>query len=401
MKFYDWQEEIIRVEGDATIRGGRQSGKSWAVAEQIRRRAIKYPGSRHLILAATERQENFLLDKVKDLIGKSSSNYKGRVTLTHMELNNGTHIFKYPVGRTGVYIEGLSSIDFIYIDEAIHVGWKVFDSILPMLVEPKKRGLGWITLLSATAAKPKGYYFESFKRKNFTKFQIKTSDCEHADLKFLEEEKIRLGPRMFSVIYEGEFDENAHKYFPKELILRNKKGYWDRIIDPNKEYYLGTDPARYGRSKAAFAVSEYVNKMKIKLIYGEEIPKSSLLLLRDKSIELDRRFKRFKKHYIDDGGIGGGLVDLLEEYFRYRLVPLNNKNKTNEVGKILKEDLYSNLLKLLETNQIELSSQKEIINGLLDVELDEEGKIKGTDMSEAITRAVWPMKSKGLKLFLR
>ena len=143
-EWYAWQKLIIEVEGDCTIRGGRQDGKSWAVAKQIVERCRKYPESHHLILAATERQENFLLDKVVELIGKSKSNYIGRRTLTHLQLSDGkSHIWKFPVGQTGVYIEGLSSIDFIYIDEAIHVGHRVFDSIIPMLAEPRKRGLGW------------------------------------------------------------------------------------------------------------------------------------------------------------------------------------------------------------------------------------------------------------------
>ena len=224
MKWYPWQVEIIEYEGDCTVRGGRQSGKSWAVAEQIKRRAKKYPGSRHLILAATERQENFLLDKVVDLIGKDPELYEGRRTLTHLHLKeSGTHIYKFPVGQAGVYIEGLSSIDFIYIDEAIHVGHKVFDSIIPMMVEPKKRGLGWMTLLSATRGKPSGFFFDSFSMKQFKKFIIKTEDCEHADQTFLVQERERLGDRMYGVIYEGDFDEDAHKYFPKEIVMRQVK----------------------------------------------------------------------------------------------------------------------------------------------------------------------------------
>jgi len=88
------------------------------------------------------------------------------------------------VGTTGIYVEGLSSIDFVYPDEAIHMGNKVWDSILPMLVEPKKRGFGWITLLSATkggARFKEGFFYKSFSMKHFKKFHIKTSDCPHAD----------------------------------------------------------------------------------------------------------------------------------------------------------------------------------------------------------------------------
>ena len=397
MKLYDWQKKIVEHEGDITIRGGRQTGKSWAVAEQIKERTLKYPKSKHLIIAASERQENYLLDKVKELFGKGYKGYDGRQTLTHLKLDNGTDIYKYPVGQTGIYMEGLSSVDFIYADEAIHIGKKVWDSILPMLAEPKKRGLGWITLLSATRGKPKGFFFESFQMDNFEKIVIKAEDCDHVDKEFLKQEKKRLGERMYGVIYNGEFDENANKYFSKEIIERQIKiGFWN-LHDKKKEYdyYLGIDPARYGKCKAAFAVSEWRGRDDLAIVYGEELAKSSLVDLRNKARELDKMIK-FRRIFIDDGGFGAGLVDIMEKEFKYRLRPMNNKTATGE-GKILKEDMYSNVLRLLEEGQLSLVNQKEVIDGLLGVEIDDEDKIVGTDMSEAITRACWGIKEKNIK----
>ena len=399
-KWYDWQEEIADYEGDVTIRGGRQDGKSWAVAEQIKRRAEKYPGSRHLILAATERQENFLLDKVIDLIGKDKRHYEGRRTLTHLHLKkSGTHIYKFPVGKTGVYIEGLSSIDFIYIDEAIHVGHKVFDSVIPMLAEPKKRGLGWMTLLSATRGRPKGFFFDSFKMKRFKKFVIKSEDIPHMDPKFLAEEKERLGERMYGVIYNGDFDENAHKYFPKEKIMEavQLKFLTKKDIKPNGNYFVGIDPALAGRSKAAWAVSEWINKEMLHLVYAEEHPKTTMLNLRDRTMELHLKFK-FRKLFIDNGGLGQGFVDILREIkgLKYKVRELNNKSASLNENKIFKEDLYSNFLRMLELGQIKIADDPAIIKGLMDVELDEEEKIIGTDMSEACMRATWASKEKNI-----
>ena len=319
-----------------------------------------------------------------------------------MQLTNGTHIWKYPVGQTGIYIEGLSSIDFIYVDEAIHVGRKVWDSVIPMLAEPKKRGLGWMTLLSATRGRPKGYFYDSFKMKQFTKFITKSEDMPHLDKEFLKQEKQRLGDRMYGVIYNGDFDEDAHKYFPKEIIMRQVKLkiFTKKDIKTNGNYYLGSDPARFGRSKAAFAVTEIISRDMIHLIYGEEHKKSSLLDLRDRSIKLDGQFGRFRKHFIDPGGFGAGLVDILEEHFKYRLRDLNNKSASLEQNRIFKEDLYSNTLRLLETGKLEIADDPILIKGLLDVELDEEEKIIGTDMSEACVRALWASKEKNIKPYI-
>ena len=396
----DWQEEIADCEQDCTIRGGRQDGKSWAVALQIVRRTKKYPGSHHLILASTERQENFLLDKVVDLIGKSKSNYEGRRTLSHLELKDGgSHIWKFPVGQTGVFIEGLSSIDFIYIDEAIHVGWKVFDSVIPMLAEPRKRGLGWTTLLSATRGRPKGYFFDSFSMKQFKKFIIKSEDQPHLSKEFLDAERERLGDRMYGVIYNGDFDEDAYKYFPKEKIMEavQLKFLTKKEIKKVANYYVGIDPALSGRSKAAWAVSEFINKEMIHLIYAEEHAKTTMPELRDRTIELHKLFN-FRKLFIDTGGLGQGFADLFMEIkgLKYKIRELNNKSASLEENRIFKEDLYSNFLRLLELGQIKIADDPDIIKGLLAVELDEEEKIIGTDMSEACTRAVWASKEKNI-----
>src|SRR3990167_5908534 len=219
-ELYDWQKKIVEHKGNVTIRGGRQDGKSFAAATRIVKIAWEYPGEKTLIIAASERQENYLYEQVRQLIGKG---YTGRSTLTLTKLDNGHEIWKFPVGQTGMYLEGLSNIAFLYADEAIHIPQRVWNSILPMIAEPRNRGLGWITLLSTTRGKPKGYFFESFSRKDFLQIHIKSEDCPHISKEFLDEERKRLGERMYKVIYDGEFDEEAMNYFPSEIIDRQVK----------------------------------------------------------------------------------------------------------------------------------------------------------------------------------
>jgi len=395
LKLYDWQEKIVNHKGNVTIRGGRQDGKSLSVARRIFKLMKDFPGSRHLIIAASERQENYLFERLCELIG---DNYTGRKTLSKIRTKEGTEVYKFPVGVTGKYLEGLPSVDFLHADEAIHIKERVWDSILPMLAEPRKRGLGWITLLSSTRGRPKGYFFKSFSNKNFLQVQVKSEDCPHISKEFLAEEKHRLGERMYKVIYDGEFDELAMCYFPSEIIDRAVKiGFFMKNeIKKDGKYYLGIDPARFGRSKAAFAVSELDPPNKMKLIYGNEIPKSSLNELRNETKKLEEIFN-FRKIFIDDGGVGAGLIEFLEEdkKIKRKLRPMNNAS-SGKKGKILKEDLYSNLLRLLESEKLFIVNDEKIIEGLKKVEFDEEGKIIGTDMSEACVRACWGIKEKYL-----
>jgi len=162
---------------------------------------------------------------------------------------------------------------------------------------------------------------------------------------------------------------------------------------------MGIDPAKYGKSKAAFAIAEIIED-KARLVYGEELEKSSFAEMRSKTRELHVLF-RTKKIFFDSGGLGQGFDEYLEEdqLLRRKLIPLNNAQKGKEY-KILKEDLYSNVRRLLENGKLSIANQKEIIEGLKGVEFEGppgEEKIIGTDMSEAIARALWGTIAKYIK----
>ena len=396
--YYKWQLAIINHEGDLTIRGGRQEGKSVSVAELINKRAEDYPNEISLIIGASERQEDFLFENVKEIIG---DNYVGRSTKTLIKLSGGHKIYKYPVGESGKYLEGLSNVAFLYVEEAIHVKDRAIDSILPMLAEPRSRGLGWKTYLSSTMGKPKGFFFDSFKNKGFTHMQIKAEDCSHLSKEFLAEELERLGEIRFNVVYNAEFDENANKYFPKELIQRaiTIGNFQKKDISATGEYYGGLDPATSGIAKAAWATVRIVGP-RTQIIHGEEMQKSTFTEMRSKTIDLFGLFN-YKKFFYDNNGLGQGFDEFFERYkpIRRRLRGLNNA-EAGKYGKILKEDLYSNLLGALEENEVDIVNDQIIINGLEKVEVEGppgEEKIIGTDMSEAIVRAFWGRKEKYIK----
>jgi len=405
--FYQWQKEIINYQGDVWIRGGRQTGKSWAVAARILQFAKDHPGSKQLVIAPGGRQEGYIRDKILWLLGEDYK-FRRRQVQEWIPLNKdygNADIFVYPVGQTGVFVEGLSSVEHLIIEEAGHISEQVIDAIYPMLLEPKKRGMGWITALGNTRrCKLSGFFYNGFQDPDTKSFQIRAEDQPHADLDFLKKEKKRLGERMFNVIYRGEFDEKASRYFEKKQIKNCVKIKRWKLTDYNKEnkYFLGVDPARYGKSDAGFAVAEMLND-KIRIIHVEVMRKSSLKDLKEKCKDLDKKFK-FKKIYIDDGGFGGGLIDILEEKFKKRLKPLNNKTKSKEGNTIFKEDMYSNLLKLMENQEVEFINNKNLIEGLEKVSYYEDSngdyRIKGTDISEAAIRAVWAWKEKHLKLFI-
>lgn len=398
LEYYPWQKVILNHKGDMVIRGTRQGGKTETVAELIYSRAMNYPGLRSLIIGASERQENFLYEIVRDKIG---GDYVGRSTLTYTKLPNGHEIFKFPIGTTGKFLEGLASVDFLYVEEGIHVKDKAMDSIIPMLAEPSGRGFGWSTYLSSTMGKPKGFFFDACTNKNFLEIQVRAKMCPHISKEFLAKELERLGQVQFDVVYNGEFDENANKYFPKEVVMRNVRigSFSKKDIDPNGEYYGGIDPATSGRSKAAWGVIRILGK-RAQILHGEEMQTSTFTEMRSKTIQLDNLFKA-RRWFYDNNGLGQGFDEFFEKYkpLRRKLRGLNNR-EAGKFGKILKEDMYSNVLGGLEDNEIDIVDDPIIINGLLNVEVEGppgEEKIIGTDMSEAVIRACWGIKEKYIK----
>ena len=395
MDLYDWQKEFINWNGDVALKGGRQIGKSIAAASRIKRLLLEYPGCTILLISPSERQENFIYEKFRQLFKKTD--FKKRVTLHHALHRNGSQVFKFPVGPSGIYVEGLSSVDFLVVDEAIRMPDEVWDAILPMLAEPKKRGLGWITMLGNTRGKPEGLFRDAFKENSGYKTFAKSSeDCPHIDKEFLKKEKERLGDLRYRMIYLGEFVEWDYKYFHLELLQKvfNEKS-WTLAGNYNKanKYVLGIDPARFGRDKAAFVIGE-IEKDKIKIIHSLTIKKSSILDLFHQTLELESKFK-FNQIFVDGGGVGGGLVDFLQVNFKNKIVDLNNAKKGEMGGTLLKEDLYSNALMLMETGKLKGVFNQELINSLNNVSFDgEEFSGKQTDLAEAFIRACWGTKTK-------
>ena len=397
MKLDNWQIEVVKHEGNVTIRGGRQVGKSLAVAKRIVYFAKKYPGSVSLIIAASERQESYLLDKVMVELGKHK--FRIRPTLTRLWLDNDSRILKYPVGKTGEYVKG-EAIDFLYCDEAMFIPERVYKSVLPMLVISREKGLGWETLLSTTDKEPVGYFFESFSDPDFKEFTISAEECPRISEEYLKKQKEKLSNKEYRTIWLAEFIEEFNKYFTREIIEKAMDfKIWSSLPNKKYDYFLGIDIAGRGRDKEAYVCGE-LKKGKLKAVHYETLTESTMQDTINMTEKLDEKLD-FGRIYIDSAGIGIGYEDIMTEKFERRVIGLNNAKKSEEGGRILKEDLYSNCLRLMEQGILKLKYDEELKNALLAIRL-EEGKISGRNdhIVEALVRMCWCMKEEGLNLWV-
>lgn len=399
MELYDWQKSIKAHKGDQIIIGGRRVGKTMTVAELIGDRAIEYPKTISLITAGGERQETYLYEKAHNYLLEKKSLSSVRQTLTKLTLRNGSIILKYPVGKTGFYVKGLE-MDFWYPDEAAYINDLVFESLIPALAVATGKGLGWQTLLSTTFGK-KGYFWECSKDPDFKVTIINAENCPHIPKKFLEKQKARMSERRYRQEWCGEFMDEKGQYFPTDQVKKQMKfKFWDKTITPNRNFYLGIDFGGLGSDKEAFCVGEIVGE-KIRNIHNETLATSRMRDTLRMTDKLDGKFN-FRRILIDPGGMGQGYTDIFEErYGKNKVIALDNSSKSKEMKKaILKPDLYSNTLRLLEEGNLELIEDPAMLKSLQSVMIID-GIIKGKDdhLAEALNRMCWAMKEKGLNLF--
>jgi len=415
-----WQTSVLDHEGNITLRSGRQVGKSEVIAEKATRFALKYEGTTTLIIAASQRQSSLLFEKVRGNFDRLETEgqqiYQEQPTLTRIMLKNGSRIYSLPAGRTGYFIRGFT-IDLLIADEAAYIPETVWNAVIPMIaVSQKLRHMGWIILLSTPFGKG-GYFFNSFTDPDFKAFHVSSEDCVRIPKDFLRKEKLRMTKAEYRQEYLGEFTDEWNQFFSSDLIKKCMTFIdWQKDKDYVKDarYYLGVDIARYGGDENAFVICEMLHDY-IKVVKCQTTNRISTTDTIGRIAEFERIWN-FSKIFIDDAGVGGSVTDVLFDRIGRKVMGLNNASKRIQIqGEekkrgILKEDLYSNALMLMETGHLELISDLGLLRSLKSItyEYGEKNsasknlKIYGdyAHLSEAMVRACWCLKERGLDIYI-
>ena len=420
-KWDKWQQAVLDTDGNISIRSGRQVGKSEVIAAKSCNFALTHPKTTTLIIAASQRQSSLIFEKVRGNIDllcmKGKELYLEKPTLTRILLKNGSRIYSLPAGRTGYFIRGFT-IDVLIADEAAYIPETVWNAVIPMIaVSKKQRGLGYIILLSTPFGKG-GYFYNSFTDPDFKQFHVSSEDCIRIPKDFLKKEKERMTKQQYRQEYQGEFTDEWNQFFPTDLIRKSMTFIeWgkDKDFNTGADYYLGVDIARYGGDENAFVVCELHNK-KLKIVKTFTTDRISTTDTIGRIIKIDQIFG-FKRIFLDDAGVGGSVTDVLKDQLGRRVIGLNNASKRIQVqGEekkkgILKEDLYSNALMLMETGRLELISNLRLLKSLKSITFQygssETGnyrnlKIFGdySHLTEAMVRACWCIKERGLDIYI-
>lgn len=426
----DWQKEIMETKGSIILCSGRQVGKSTIISMRDGERAARNPNESILIIAPTERQAQeifykvlfYLEDKYPHLIKKG----KERPTKHIINLKNGSVIRCLPTGLAGSGIRGFT-ITKLTIEEAAYMPDEVFSAVTPMLLTT-----GGDMDLLGTPHGAKGYFYECFKNENghFKVFNVNseavitnrpispswTEAQRTGALEHLEREKKRMSVKEYTQEYMGVFITAFSQFFPDELIAKAMTLKRSSYI-PGNTYFLGVDVARRGEDESTFEIIDRTNRTKLVHVDSFVTKKTYLNETYNKILELDKRYN-FKAIYIDDAGLGVGVFDYLldNQQTKRKVVAINNKSRPLDTEdkfkkKMLKEDLYNNLLGLMERGEISLLDDDEIMLSFKSVQYEyvtsskENTKLRifgnYTHIVEGLIRAAFCIKDKRLNIWVR
>ncbi len=414
-----WQQDFLDHKGHSVLCTGRQVGKTYIHSRKAAERLINQPNCNIIVVSLTEDQAQLMIIMTLSYLEKNYRKFicKGKKapTKNKIKLTNGSQILARPVGNTGDAVRGFTG-HVLIIDEASRMPESMFISAKPTLLTTG----GEIWQCSTPAGK-QGYFYQSFVNKHdrFKVFHISSEDVianrkisdtwtakQREDaLRMLDEEKLDMTELFYGQEYLGLFQEDLQRLFPDKLI--DKRCRLKRTtINKNCLHFCGVDLARLGMDEGTFEVLDRMEDKKLKHVESIITRKQLTTQTYDRLLALDSVWN-FKQIGIDvgSGTLGVGLWDfLLRSVIKKKVVDLDNKRRNldhrgDKTTRLMKEDMYSNLLMLMERGEIDLLDDDEVRVSLASVQwqyVRKEGqktkiKIFGnyTHVIEGIIRAAW------------
>jgi len=331
---------------------------------------------------------------------------KGKLKPTQHTINlkNGSKILCYAAGKHGLGLVGHTLTD-LFVDEAHLINRQVFIQLTPTLSVTK----GTINLLG-TAGECEGYFYECSDapnlggkiRDDFTRFYVSAEDCARHTKEFLDNEKKIMSELEYAQQYLAQFTDKIRRLFPD--VLLEKCCTAKRDGKKEGKHYLGADIAGLGEDLTTIEIFSKLSEDKIIQRESFTRQKKFTFEISDEIIELHRIWK-FKKIGIDDGGVGFGVFSELfnENSTKEKVVALNNSSRPIDAvkgtKKLLKEEMYITLKKLMEQGKIELLNDDEVIYSLKTIQWEnviKEGQVtrkrifgRDSHIAEGVIRAVY------------
>lgn len=437
MKYDPWQQRILAAEGDLLANTGRQVGKTTVFSHKIAEFMRNNPKKQVIVVSLTEDQAKLIIVMVLDYLEKNCNKEivrKGvkKVTTSRIYLTNGSHVISRPVGNTGDAVRGFTG-DVLYVDEASGMPEMMWKAAMPTLMTTG--GQIW---MSST---PRGKYINNTTKKNFffkcwenldERWQVFnitsekvikereiegdwTEEKREKSLEFLQNQKLVLSDLEYRQEYMGEFLDDIRQWFPDHLIRRCMVAKRPDKISEDWTVSMGNDIARMGEDEGTYEIFRMRGDRLIQL-ENQVSNKQPITTTADQIIGLHDKFNIDKIFIDDEGALGKGVVDILmtNDDIKRKVQGISNSKRVVDAwGKekgIKKEELYVQLLSLMEKGRIDLLDDENLFQSFKSVQFaytnDSQGrrhlKIFGnyTHIVEGITRACEILKHKHLNFWV-
>ena len=416
-----WSKEKDPIKRNLLICSPRQMGKSTIISEDAGEYAMDNSKKSIMIIASVERQALLLFEKVLSYIylKKKSLIKTGKdiPTKHELKLKNGSIIRCLPTGDSGYGIRGYT-IDRLYADEAAFIKEEVWAAVTPMLATT-----GGSIILLSTPFGTENYFFRMSESEKFKFIHVDPEEVIAGRpepqrtnmIEFRKDEKERMTNFQYKQEHMGLFVGGIQRFIPDEMIEEMCKIDPTAPQKPTRDAFQGIDISRMGGDECPMISFNRINRDSL-VQFDLTIPEpqtltdtARLIIHKDKSIN-------HKKIYMDDGGLGVGVYDILYEdrQTKRKIVGLNNasreiertmnKGKTKIRSKtLLGEDMAMNFKIMAERGKIKLFDDPRIRQSLRSMQMDySDGKLKiygnYSHIFEALKRGAYCMKDKSLNI---
>lgn len=359
-KYVDCQDRFI------VYRSGRQVGKTMSTAVKAIHFAFFAPlmlkTVKHectiVIAAPTQNQAGIMYDRIRSLIMNNEflKGYVVRNTQTELWVNfldnsGMSKIVTRATGEHGTTLRGYSP-HCIIADECSFIKTDILKAFLPSGMATQARV--WLT---STPFSKSGYFYEACMNSKpnnpdglWTEFHVKSTDNPliKEDPTFIEEIK-RLTREEYVQEVEGEFLDIGNALIPNSLL---RDAVNDKKPNGQVRYYMGVDVARSGRDETVYTI---VSVDKDDHVFVDDVfaeSQSNVVDVCGKINEYVRDY-RIETVFIDETGLGGGLIDLAREQgIPARGVVFSLQEKAS---------MYKNLRLLFENHRITLKKVDKLV----------------------------------------
>lgn len=427
----EWQRQALEHEGNLLLCTGRQVGKTYILSRKSAERMVKVPNTQILVGSLTEDQAKLIIVMTQKYLEEYYPTWlrvkkKDKPTLNKIVLTNGSSMLARPVGNTGDSLRGFTGNVFV-MDELSRWSELALIAGLPTLMTTGGEIWG-----ASTPFGKQGFFWDAFQNKeNYWKVlhvsseeailnreinENWTQQRKDAALRFLEQQKAQMSDLEYAQEYLGQFVDELRRYFSDEIIdqaCTEKRG---NSVLKGREYFCGVDIARLGQDESSFEIIDRINKETLQHVESQITRKQLTTQTYEKIISLDTIYN-FKKIFIDAGAgsLGVGIFDQLinndqtkrkVEAINNRKIVMDREGKSRQ--RLLKEDLYDNLLSLMQKQQIKLLDDENVRLSLRSVQYEylkkanqiSQMRIFGnyTHIVEGLIRAAWCSKEKNINM---